>query len=61
MGEKDEIEVTEEMMEAGWKVLLESGITDAQVEADKLVLAEIYRAMAAQARIPACSNAVSKD
>lgn len=57
--ENDEIEVTEQMMEAGWQVLLDSGITDARVEADKLVLAEIYRAMAAIARSQGDPNASS--
>jgi hypothetical protein len=36
MGTCKEIEVTEEMMEADYRLLLDSGITDAQVEADKL-------------------------
>lgn len=39
------IEITPEMVEAGYDVLLASGITDAEVEADKLILADIFRAM----------------
>lgn len=37
--------VTPEMEEAGFRVFSESGIGDGCLEADKLVLAEIYRAM----------------
>ena len=44
-----EIVVTPEMEEAGFRVLLESGITDCPQEGDKVLLAEIYRAMAANA------------
>ena len=41
----DEIEVTPEMEEAGFAVLCSSGIADEYLEADKVVIAEIYRAM----------------
>ena len=51
-----EIEVTEEMLEAGYRLLLDSGITDAQVEADRLVLAEIYRAMTVLSHARVSSN-----
>jgi len=40
-----EIEVTPVMIEAGYRVLAESGIIDDPLEADKLTVAEIYRAM----------------
>ena len=38
-------EPTPEMIEAGYRVLVASGITDDPLEADKLTVAEIYRAM----------------
>ena len=41
-----EIEITPAMIEAGYRIFAESGITDDPLEADKLVLAEIYEAMA---------------
>jgi hypothetical protein len=41
----NEIEVTPEMEEAGFRVLSASGIADDYLEADKLLVAEIYRAM----------------
>jgi hypothetical protein len=44
--EKDEIEITPEMIEAGFAVLKASGLTDDPLEADKLVVADIFRAMA---------------
>jgi hypothetical protein len=40
-----EIEITPEMVEAGFKVLLESGITEFPLEADKLWVTEIFRSM----------------
>ena len=40
-----EIEVTPAMIEAGYRRLLASGITDDPLEADRLVVVEIYRAM----------------
>lgn len=43
-----EIEITPQMMEAGFSVLARSGIAGDYLEADKLLLADIYRAMAAQ-------------
>lgn len=43
---KNEIEVTQEMLNLGYKVLQDSGIADYYPEADKLTLAEIFRAMA---------------
>ena len=39
-------EITDEMLKAGLFILYQSGLVDGQVEADKLVLAEAYRAMA---------------
>lgn len=44
--EKDEIEITPEMIKAGYQVLLASGLGDAILRADKCTVAEIYRAMA---------------
>ena len=41
--------VTEEMVEAGFRVLASSGIADECLEADKLTVAEIYRSMFAVA------------
>lgn len=41
------IEVTPEMVEAGFRVLKTSCIADDYLDADKLTLVEIYRAMAA--------------
>ena len=38
-------EITPEMVEAGYRVLLASGITDDPLEADRLLVEEIYRAM----------------
>jgi hypothetical protein len=40
-----EIEVTPEMLECGYQVLRASGITDDPMEADKLLVERIYRAM----------------
>ena len=40
-----EPEITPEMIEAGYQVLLASGLTDDPLEADKLTVAEIFRAM----------------
>ena len=42
----EEIEITPEMIEAGFKALRASAISDDLLEADKLTVAEIYRAMA---------------
>ena len=39
------VQVTPAMEAAGFAVLRESGIADDYLEADKLLLAEIYRAM----------------
>lgn len=41
----DEIEVTPAMIDAGFRVLAASGITDDPLEADRLLVSEIYRAM----------------
>lgn len=41
----DEIEITPEMIEAGYRVLISSGVTDDPLEADRLWVEEIYRAM----------------
>ena len=46
-----EIEVTPEMIEAGFKVLRNSGIADEYLEADTLSVAEIYRAMEVRRRL----------
>ena len=43
-----EVEVTPEMEEAGFRVLSASGIADGYSGADRLLVAEIYRAMFAQ-------------
>jgi hypothetical protein len=43
--EREEIEVTPDMIEAGFKILADSGIADDPLEADKLFVSEIYRAM----------------
>jgi hypothetical protein len=43
--EADEIEITPEMVEAGYRVFCESGVTDDPLEADRLLVVEIYRAM----------------
>lgn len=40
-----QIEVTPEMIEAGFKVLAASGIADDYLEADKSLVAEIFEAM----------------
>ncbi len=40
-----DIEITQEMIEAGFRVLMASGIADDYLEADKLLLVEIFRAM----------------
>jgi hypothetical protein len=44
-GPEAEIEITPEMIEAGYRVFAASGITDVPGKADKLVLAEIFEAM----------------
>ncbi len=43
--ETEEIEITAEMIEAGYRVLLAAGLTDDLLEADRLTVADIYRAM----------------
>ena len=43
------VEVTPEMEEAGFRVLSESGIADGYSGADRLLVAEIFRAMLALA------------
>jgi len=40
-----EIETTPEMIEAGYRAFINSGVTDDPLEADKLLVEEIYRAM----------------
>lgn len=47
-----EVVVTPEMEEAGFRVLEASGIADVYLEGDKLLLAQIYRAMLAVAPCP---------
>lgn len=44
-----EIEVTPEMVDAGSAVMLNSGIADDYLEADKDTVIAVYRAMVAQA------------
>ena len=39
------IEITPEMVEAGYSVLARAGLGDALLEADRLTVAEIYLAM----------------
>lgn len=48
MADNNSIEVTSEMVEAGFKVLSGSGIADEYMDADKLLVAEIFLAMWAQ-------------
>jgi hypothetical protein len=43
--DEDEIEVTPLMIEAGYRVLATSGLADVLLEADRLVVAEIFEAM----------------
>ena len=42
---RKEVEITPEMIEAGFRVLKDSGITDEPLEADRLTVEEIYMAM----------------
>jgi hypothetical protein len=44
---KLDIEITPRMVEAGTKVLWDSGITDAPLGADRELVVEIFRAMVA--------------
>jgi hypothetical protein len=46
---EEEVVVTREMEEAGFRVLANSGIVDECAESDKLLLAQIFRAMLASA------------
>ena len=48
--DKPEIEVTPAMVEAGFEVLKASGIVDEYLEADKLLVVEIFRAMVSRSR-----------
>jgi hypothetical protein len=45
MAENRSIEVTEEMIDAGYNALIVSGIADEYLEADRLTVVDIYRAM----------------
>ena len=45
MGDEKAIEITSEMVQAGFEVLARSGLADDYLEADKLLVADIYRAM----------------
>jgi hypothetical protein len=47
--------ITPEMIEAGFRVLAASGITDDPLEADRLLVAEIFRAMVS-CRLPALGS-----
>lgn len=49
----DEIEVTDEMIEAGYAALAAACITEHLLDADRLTVAEIYRAMEAARPKPA--------
>ncbi len=54
--------VTQEMEEAGFRILEASGLADVYLEGDKLLLAEIYRAMSAVRPRPCDqSNAISAE
>jgi len=54
--ENKEVEVTPEMIEAGYRALAESGLKgDDLLEADRLIVVEIYLAMTAL-RPPFCSR-----
>jgi len=44
--------VTEDMIEVGLKIFAEYGLVDGYVEADKLVLAQVFRAMANRQSAP---------
>ncbi len=41
----EEIEITPEMIEAGYQVLARSGLSDDLLEADRLTVVEMYQAM----------------
>ena len=45
MDENKSIELTEKMVNAGFKVLATSGIADEYLGGDRLLVAEIFRAM----------------
>ncbi len=45
---KNNLQVSQGMIEAGFKVLSNSGITDEFVKADKLLVAEIFQSMMGQ-------------
>ena len=47
-----EIEITPEMVEAGYRVFVAACVTDDPLEADKLLVEEIYRAMSVFAPRP---------
>jgi hypothetical protein len=42
---EEEIEITPEMIEAGYRVLCNSGIADVYLKADKILVAEIFETM----------------
>lgn len=56
MNKPPSVTVTPEMQDAGFRVLVGSGIADDYLEADKLLLADIYRAMHAAARTAATTS-----
>lgn len=56
-----QIEVTPEMIEAGFSVLSRSGIADEYLEADKPLLVEIFQAMLASMDRPACPRQASEN
>lgn len=45
-----EIEITPAMIEAGYRVLCASGVAEEPLPSDRLVVEEMYRAMASVAR-----------
>lgn len=47
-----EIEITPEMIEAGFQVLCNSGIADDYPEADKVLVADIFRSMIRLSKLP---------
>jgi hypothetical protein len=42
---KSEVDITEAMLDAGYEVLVRSGVTEYPLEADRLVVREIYASM----------------
>ena len=55
-GELTDVVITPAMLQAGWDVLAASGLVDDPLEADKLTVARIYRAMVAESPRPASAT-----